>query len=109
LILDGAKALYPDILGLVESRLRLGTLIVADNADYAPDYLAPCAHPGTATSPLPGNGFAVLVEILQTRSLAFGEQHPDEARNALIDCERRIWAAKSGADPAGRHDGHGSR
>jgi predicted O-methyltransferase YrrM len=39
-LLDGAKALYPEILSLVESRLRPGGLIVADNADYAPDYLA---------------------------------------------------------------------
>jgi predicted O-methyltransferase YrrM len=39
-LLDGAKGLYPDILGLLESRLRPGALIVADNADYSPDYLA---------------------------------------------------------------------
>lgn len=39
-LLDGAKSLYPDILGLVESRLRPGALIVADNAEYSPDYLA---------------------------------------------------------------------
>jgi len=40
LLLDGAKALYPEILALVESRLRWGAFIVADNADYSPDYLA---------------------------------------------------------------------
>jgi predicted O-methyltransferase YrrM len=40
LLLDGAKALYPDILALVESRLKPGALIVADNADHSPDYLA---------------------------------------------------------------------
>ncbi|WP_165183956.1 O-methyltransferase [Caulobacter soli] len=45
LLLDGAKALYPDILGLVESRLRPGALIVADNADYSPDYLARVRSP----------------------------------------------------------------
>jgi len=39
LLLDGAKALYPEILALVESRLRSGAFIVADNADHAPDYL----------------------------------------------------------------------
>ncbi len=39
-LLDGAKALYPDILALVESRLRPGALIVADNADHSPEYLA---------------------------------------------------------------------
>jgi predicted O-methyltransferase YrrM len=40
LLLDGAKALYSDILTLVESRLRSGALIVADNADASPAYLA---------------------------------------------------------------------
>jgi predicted O-methyltransferase YrrM len=40
LLLDGAKGLYPEILHLVESRLRPGALIVADNADHSPDYLA---------------------------------------------------------------------
>lgn len=40
LLLDGAKALYPEILSLVESRLRPGALIIADNADYSPEYLA---------------------------------------------------------------------
>ncbi|KRR25464.1 methyltransferase [Bradyrhizobium lablabi] len=40
LLLDGAKALYPEILSLVESRLRPGALIVADNADDSPNYLA---------------------------------------------------------------------
>jgi predicted O-methyltransferase YrrM len=45
LLLDGAKALYPDILSLVESRLRPGALIVADNADYSPDYLARVRSP----------------------------------------------------------------
>ena len=39
-LLDGAKALYPEILDLLESRLRPGALIVADNADDSPDYLA---------------------------------------------------------------------
>jgi len=40
LLLDGAKALYPEILSLIESRLRPGAFIVADNADDSPDYLA---------------------------------------------------------------------
>jgi predicted O-methyltransferase YrrM len=45
LLLDGAKALYPDILGLVEHRLRPGALVVADNADYCPEYLARVRSP----------------------------------------------------------------
>jgi predicted O-methyltransferase YrrM len=40
LLLDGTKALYPEILSLVESRLRPGAFVVADNADYSPEYLA---------------------------------------------------------------------
>jgi predicted O-methyltransferase YrrM len=47
LLLDGAKALYPDILSLVESRLRPGAFIVADNADYSPDYLAHVRSPAS--------------------------------------------------------------
>jgi predicted O-methyltransferase YrrM len=39
LLLDGAKSLYGDVLELVEDRLRPGAVIVADNADYCPDYL----------------------------------------------------------------------
>jgi len=39
LLLDGAKSLYPDILDLVEGNLRVGSLIVADNADHSPEYL----------------------------------------------------------------------
>ncbi|ESX81195.1 O-methyltransferase [Mesorhizobium sp. M0189] len=40
LLLDGAKALYPEVLTLVESRLRPGALVVADNADLCPEYLS---------------------------------------------------------------------
>lgn len=39
-LLDGAKALYPDILDLMESRLKPGALVIADNADFSPEYLA---------------------------------------------------------------------
>jgi predicted O-methyltransferase YrrM len=39
-LLDGAKNLYPSILSLLERRLREGALIVADNADASPEYLA---------------------------------------------------------------------
>jgi len=40
LLLDGAKALYLDILDRLESRLRPGAILIADNADYCPEYLA---------------------------------------------------------------------
>jgi predicted O-methyltransferase YrrM len=39
-LLDGAKALYPAILSLLEGRLRAGALVIADNADFSPEYLA---------------------------------------------------------------------
>jgi predicted O-methyltransferase YrrM len=39
-LLDGAKSLYSPILSLLEGRLRHGALIVADNADDSPEYLA---------------------------------------------------------------------
>lgn len=38
--LDGAKALYPEVLDLLEPNLRPGAFIVADNADHSPEYLA---------------------------------------------------------------------
>jgi predicted O-methyltransferase YrrM len=59
-LLDGAKALYPDILSLVESRLRPGALIVADNADHSPDYLAHVRAPGSGYLSTP---FAEDVEL----------------------------------------------
>jgi predicted O-methyltransferase YrrM len=46
LLLDGAKSLYPEILNLAESRLRPGALIIADDADSSPDYLARVRSPG---------------------------------------------------------------
>lgn len=38
-LLDGAKALYPAVCSLLEPRLRAGSVLVADNADWSPDYL----------------------------------------------------------------------
>lgn len=53
LLLDGAKALYPEILRLVESRLKPGAFIVADNADYSPDYLAQMRAPASGYLSIP--------------------------------------------------------
>ena len=39
-LLDGAKVLYPRILSLLEPHLRAGALVLADNADWSPEYLA---------------------------------------------------------------------
>jgi predicted O-methyltransferase YrrM len=46
-LLDGAKALYPEILRLVESRLRPGALVIADNADFSPGYLEHVRSPAS--------------------------------------------------------------
>ena len=60
LLLDGAKALYPEILGLLESRLRSGAFIVADNADHSPDYLTHVRSPAKGYLSTP---FAEDVEL----------------------------------------------
>jgi predicted O-methyltransferase YrrM len=60
LLLDGAKSLYPEILNLVESRLRPGAIIVADNADHSPDYLAHVRSPANGYMSTP---FAEDVEL----------------------------------------------
>src|SRR6202034_41797 len=60
LLLDGAKALYPDILNLVESHLRPGAFVIADNADYSPDYLARLRSPANGYMSTP---FAEDVEL----------------------------------------------
>ena len=59
-LLDGAKSLYPEILSLLESRLRPGALIVADNADMNPDYLKRVRAPASGYLSVP---FAEDVEL----------------------------------------------
>ncbi len=57
LLLDGAKNLYPKVLSLLEARLRPGALIVADNADWSPEYLARVRGPtgGYVSVPFAGD------------------------------------------------------
>jgi predicted O-methyltransferase YrrM len=52
-LLDGAKSLYPEIQGLVESRLRPGALVVADNAVMSPDYLKHVRSPASGYMSVP--------------------------------------------------------
>ena len=59
-LLDGAKALYPDILDLLEDHLGTGAIIVADNADDSPDYLARVRKAGSGYMSTP---FAEDVEL----------------------------------------------
>jgi len=60
LLLDGAKALYGDVLKLVEKHLRPGALVVADNTDYCPEYLAHVRSPGNGYVSVP---FANDIEV----------------------------------------------
>ncbi|HUN71622.1 MAG TPA: class I SAM-dependent methyltransferase [Steroidobacteraceae bacterium] len=59
-LLDGAKGLYPRVLTLLEPRLRPGALIVADNADWSPEYLARVRDPAGGYVSIP---FADDVEL----------------------------------------------
>lgn len=38
-LLDGAKGLYPAVLALLEPKLKPGALVLAENADWSPEYL----------------------------------------------------------------------
>jgi predicted O-methyltransferase YrrM len=59
-LLDGAKGLYSKVLELLQARLRPGAFIVADNADYCPEYLAHVRAPGAGYLSVP---FADDVEL----------------------------------------------
>ncbi len=59
-LLDGAKSLYPQVLALLEPRLRQGAMIVADNADWCPEYLSRVRTAGNGYLSVP---FASDVEL----------------------------------------------
>ena len=60
LLLDGAKALYPEILSLVEGHLRPGAFVLADDADHSPEYLAWVRSPANGYLSVP---FAADIEL----------------------------------------------
>ncbi|WP_448651491.1 O-methyltransferase [Pseudomonas fluorescens] len=60
LLLDGAKALYGDVLKRVEKHLRPGSLVVADNTNYCPEYLAHVREPANGYLSVP---FADDIEL----------------------------------------------
>ncbi len=60
LLLDGAKVLYPRVLSLVEPKLRPGSLVLADNADHNPAFLAYVRDPKNGYLSVP---FAEDVEL----------------------------------------------
>jgi predicted O-methyltransferase YrrM len=59
-LLDGAKGLYPAVLSLLEPHLRAGALVVADNADWSPEYLVRVRDPSGGYLSVP---FAADVEL----------------------------------------------
>jgi predicted O-methyltransferase YrrM len=59
-LLDGAKNLYPSVLSLLEPRLKAGAMIVADNADWSPEYLARVRNEASGYMSVP---FASDVEL----------------------------------------------
>lgn len=52
-VLDGAKGIYSQVLSLLETRLRVGALVIADNADLVPDYVARVRAPGSGFLSVP--------------------------------------------------------
>lgn len=59
-LLDGAKGLYVKVLSLLEPRLKSGALVVADNADWSPEYLK---HVRDASGGYQSVAFAHDVEV----------------------------------------------
>ena len=59
LLLDGAKSLCPEILSLVESHLRPGAFILADDADCSLESLASVRSPASGCMSVP---FALKLE-----------------------------------------------
>jgi predicted O-methyltransferase YrrM len=62
-LLDGAKALYAQVLSLLEPRLRAGALLVADNAAWSPEYLERVRAPGSYLSVPFGNDVELSMKI----------------------------------------------
>ena len=62
MLLDGAKPLYPRVLALLQSRIRPGGFVIADNADMCPDYLAFIRSPSNGYLSVP---FGEDVELSQ--------------------------------------------
>jgi predicted O-methyltransferase YrrM len=52
-LLDGAKSLYNRVFSLLAPRMRPGALIVADNADMCPEYIAAIRAPGSGYLSVP--------------------------------------------------------
>ena len=91
ILLDGAKNLYPSILSLLEGRLRAGALIVADNADASPEYLARVRSTGHGYLSVP---FADHVELSTRLEMAVPPN----------DVQPHAGLARAGAEHPARHE-----
>lgn len=67
-LLDGAKALYPMVLSLLEPHLRTGALIIADNADHCPEYLTRVRSPASGYLSVPFAGDVELTMRIDRQS-----------------------------------------
>jgi predicted O-methyltransferase YrrM len=70
-LLDGAKSMYLKVLELLEGHLRPGALVVADNADRSPEYLARVRAAGGGYISVP---FADDVELSMKLALTVARQ-----------------------------------
>lgn len=64
--IDAEKSEYLDYIRLVEDKLHKGSVVVADNAKYAPDYLNYVRHSGKYISkyiPASGGGIEVSIKL----------------------------------------------
>ena len=52
-LLDGAKGLYVDILRQVESRLKPGTLVLANDARHCPEFVSRMGSDANRYLPVP--------------------------------------------------------
>jgi predicted O-methyltransferase YrrM len=69
-LLDGAKVLYPRVLALLEPHLAKGAIVVADNADDSPDYVAHVRAPEHGYLSLPfGEDVELSVRIAESSTL----------------------------------------
>jgi len=63
-LLDGHKALYSRVLDLLRPRLRPGALLVADNAEMCPEYLARVRQPKAGFLSVPFGDDVELTTVL---------------------------------------------
>ncbi|EJN09996.1 O-methyltransferase [Herbaspirillum sp. YR522] len=64
LFLDGAKGLYPEVLQLVQGRLRPGAMVVADDAATNPDYQQYMRQAGNGYRSIPlGDGLELSLRL----------------------------------------------